>query len=137
MYNIRFLFTQTASNDPDTLSILDGPISPLFKRLNSQQWQCRFKLDSGSWHQASTGSDQLAEATARAIAIYKSLGEKVTAGLVIKNKNFKRIALEQLDVLAGQVAGTEGLHTYKDFKYVVEQYLTPFFGRYQITGITK
>ena len=136
MHNINFLFTQTASNDPDTLSILDGAIT-LFKRPNSHQWQCRFKLDSGSWHQASTGSDQVAEATARAIAVYESLRVKVTAGLVIKNKNFKRLALEQLDILDGQVAGTKDLNTYKDFKYVVEQYLILFFGRYQITGITQ
>jgi hypothetical protein len=86
---------------------------------------------------ASTGSDQVAEATARAIAVYESLRVKVTAGLVIKNKNFKRLALEQLDILDGQVAGTKDLNTYKDFKYVVEQYLILFFGRYQITGITQ
>jgi integrase len=79
----------------------------------------------------------LEEATTRAIAIYESLRVKVTAGLVIKNKNFKRLVLEQLDIVAGQVVGTKGLHSYKDFKYVVKQYLIPFFGRYQITEITK
>ncbi len=91
----------------------------------------------GVWNQACTGSDQVAEATTRAIDIYESLRVKVTAELVLKNKNFKRLALEQLDVLASQVAGTRGLHTYKDFKYAVEQYLIPFFSRYQITEITK
>jgi integrase len=136
MHNINFLFTQTARKDPDTLTILDGAIT-LFKRPNSHQWQCRFKLDLGPWHQVSTGSSQLAEATTRAIAIYESLRAKVTSGLVIKNKNFKRLALEQLDILAGQVAGTKGLHTYKDFKFVAERYLIPFFGRYQISEITQ
>ncbi len=126
MHNINFLFTQTARKDPDTLSILDGAIT-IFKRTNSHQWQCRFKLDSGSWHQASAGSDQMAEATTRALAIYESLRVKVTAGLVIKNKKIKRLALEQLDILAAQVACTKGLHTYKDFKYVVEHYLISFF----------
>ena len=136
MQNINFLFTQAASKDPDSLSILDGSIR-LFKRPNSHQWQCRFKLDSESWHQASTGSDQVAEATTRAIAIYEAVRIKVSNGLVIKNKNFKRLALEQLDILAGQVAGTKGLHTYKDFKFVAERYLIPFFGRYQISEITQ
>ena len=55
-------------------------------------------MDTGYWHQASTGSDQLAEVTTRALDIYESIRIKVTAGLVIKNKNFKRLALEQLDI---------------------------------------
>jgi integrase len=136
MHNINFLFKQIASKDPDTLSILDGTIS-LFKRPNSHQWQCRFKLASGSWHQASTGSDQVAEATTRAIAIYEAVLVKVSNGLVIKNKNFKSLALEVLDILAKQIMGKKGLHTFKDFKFVAERYLIPFFGKYQVSDITQ
>jgi integrase len=136
MLNINFLFTQAASKDPDTLSILDGDIL-LYKRPNSHQWQCRFKLEAGLWHQASTGSDQSAEATTRAIAIYETVRAKVANGLAVKNKNFKRLALEQLDILASKVAGTKGLHAFKDFKFVAERYLIPFFGRYQIVEITQ
>jgi len=136
MNNLNYIFTQKLEQIDKIVSVLDGRIS-LFKRSNSNRWQCRFKLESGSWHQASTGSDQVAEATTRAIAIYESLRAKVTAGLVIKNKNFKRLALEQLDILAGQVAGTKGLHAYKDFKFVAERYLIPFFGRYQISELTQ
>lgn len=136
MHNINFLFTQTASKDPDSLTILDGAIR-LFKRSNSYQWQCRFKLDSGSWHQASTGSDQVAEATTRAIAIYEAIRIKVSDGLVIKNKNFKSLAFEVLDILAKQIVGKKGLHTFKDFKFVAERYLIPFFGKYQVSEITQ
>lgn len=136
MHNINFLFTQTASRDPDTLTVLNGAIR-LFKRSNSHQWQCRFKLDSGSWHQASTGSDQVAEATTRAISIYESVRAKISNDLVVKNKNFKSLALEEMDYLSRQVVGTKGLHTYKDYKFVADRYLIPFFGLYQIKEITQ
>ncbi len=45
MQNINFLFTQVANKDCSFISILDGAIR-LFKRPNSHQWHCRFKLDS-------------------------------------------------------------------------------------------
>lgn len=136
MNSINFLFTQTASKDPDSLTILDGKIR-LFKRSNSHQWQCRFKLDSGSWHQATTGRDGVAEATTSAIAIYEAIRIKVSNGLVIKNKNFKILALEELECLSRQVVGAKGLHTYKDYKFVAERYLIPFFGRYEIKEISQ
>lgn len=64
MNNLQFLFLNTP--EPETISILDGSIT-LYRRPNSRQWQCRFKLDNGSWHQATTASDQVAEAATRAI----------------------------------------------------------------------
>jgi integrase len=134
MNDLKFIFSNTQQSK--TLSICNDSIR-LFKRPNSHQWQCRFKLDSGSWHQTSTGSDQVAEATTRAIAIYEAIRTKVSNGLVIKNKNFKSLALEQLDILAKQIVGKKGLHAFKDFKFVAERYLSPFFGRYQISEISQ
>ena len=64
MNNLQFLFAKN-DREPESINILDGSIK-LFRRPNSHQWQCRFKLESGSWHQASTGSDQVAEATGQA-----------------------------------------------------------------------
>ena len=134
MNDLKFIFSNTQQSN--TLSILNDSIR-LFKRPNSHQWQCRFKLDTGSWHQASTGSDQVAEATTIAIAIYESVRIKVSNGLVIKNKNFKSLALEVLDILAKQIVGKKGLHTFKDFKFVAERYLIPFFGKYHVSDINQ
>lgn len=136
MNNLRYLFSEDTGKEPETISILDGSIT-LYRRLNSRQWQCRFKLDSGSWHQASTGSDQVAEATTRAISIYETVRAKVLSGEVVKNKNFKSLAKEELDILAKQIVGKKGLHTFKDFKFVAERYLIPFFGKYQVSEITQ
>lgn len=96
MNNLQFLFSNTL--EPETISILDGSVT-LYRRLNSRQWQCRFKLDAGSWHQASTASDEVAEATTNAISIYEAVRAKISNGLTVKNKSFKSLALEQLEIL--------------------------------------
>ena len=79
----------------------------------------------------------MAEATTRAISIYETVRAKVLSGEVVKNKNFKSLALEELDILAKQIVGKTGLHTFKDFKFVAERYLIPFFGKYQVSEITQ
>lgn len=136
MNNLQFLFSQRSKQEHETISVLDEAIT-LYRRPNSRQWQCRFKLDNGSWHQASTASDQVAEATTRAISIYETVKAKISNGLTVKNMTFKSLALEQLEILEKKMVGKKGLHTYKDFKFVVNRYLIPFFGKYQINEITQ
>jgi hypothetical protein len=61
MNNLSLLFSSsTAETEP--IKLLGGVLT-FCKRPNSHQWQCRFKLATGAWHSASTGSGQLAEAT--------------------------------------------------------------------------
>ncbi len=88
MNNLKFLFQTNNPQTSEPLTILDNKIT-LFKRLNSNQWQCRFKLDSGSWHTASTNTDQTAEATTKAIEIYEQVRYWVANDLAIKNRNFR------------------------------------------------
>ena len=55
MNNLSLLFsTSIAESQP--IKLLNGDLT-LYKRPNSYQWQCRFKLATGTWHSASTGSD--------------------------------------------------------------------------------
>lgn len=136
MNNLNFLFTQRPEQTAKTIAVLDGRVQ-LFKRSSSDQWQCRFKLDGGSWHQASTGSDQLADATTRATSIFETVRAKIAEGFAVKNRIFKQLALDVLNTLSYQVQGRRGLHTYKDFKFVAEKYLIPFFGRYQVNELTQ
>ena len=100
MNNLKFLFQTNSPQTPEPLTILDNRIT-LFKRPNSHQWQCRFKLDSGSWHTASTQTDQTAEATTKAIEIYEQVRYRVANDLAIKNRNFRSLATEELESLRG------------------------------------
>ena len=108
----------------------------LFRSVSqSRYWQCRFKLENGSWHQASTASDQIAEATTRSIAIYETVKAKISSGLPITKKTFKRIAEQELE----SVTRLKNIsnQTRNDYIYIITKYLIPFFGRYQVDEITQ
>ena len=133
MNNLQYLFSNI-KKEPEPIQILDGLIT-LYRRPNSHQWQCRFKLGSGSWHQTSTSSDQVAEATTRAIAIYESVKVKISSNLAVVNKTFKKIAQDELEaVLSIKKLSNQ---TRNDYIYIINNYLIPFFGRYQIGSITE
>ena len=74
-------------------SIYDGRIR-LFLRPGSTNWQCRFKLDSGAWHQTTTETAISKEAETRAIAIYEAVRLRVSNDLAITTKSFRRVANE-------------------------------------------
>jgi integrase len=90
MNNLSLLFS-TVITDDEPIKLLDGAVT-LYKRPNSHQWQCRFKLSTGAWHSASTGSDQVAEATTQAIAIYETVKVKLASDLAIKTKYLSAIS---------------------------------------------
>ena len=97
MNNLSLLFS-TAITDDEPIKLLDGLLT-LYKRPNSHQWQCRFKLATGSWHSASTESDQLAEATTQAIAIYETVKVKLASDLAIKTQSLSGFFLKRIIVV--------------------------------------
>jgi integrase len=72
--NLRYLFNQAATTQSRTIPLLDSAIV-LYKRPNSAQWQCRFRLDNGSWFAFTTASDQVDEASTRAIELHHGIHE--------------------------------------------------------------
>ena len=135
MNNLSLLFC-TTTTEPEPLKLLDGAVT-LYKRPNSHQWQCRFKLSTGAWHSASTGSDQLAEATTQAIAIYETVKVKLASDLAIKNRTFRQLATQELAAAARVVNANPNKRTHVDYIHIYTKYLIPFFGAYQINDITQ
>ena len=135
MNNLSFLFS-SATTKPEPLKLLDGLLT-LYKRPSSQQWQCRFKLTTGSWHSASTGSDQLAEATTKAIAIYETVKVKLASDLAIKTRTFRQLATQELAAATRIVQANPNKRTHVDYIHIYTKYLIPFFGNYQINDITQ
>jgi integrase len=134
MNNLSLLFASTTPEEP--IKLLDGLLT-LYKRSNSHQWQCRFKLATGAWHSASTGSDQVAEATTQAIAIYETVKVKIASDLAIKTKTFRQLATQELAVAARVVQANPNKRTHVDYIHIYTKYLIPFFGNYQINDITQ
>ena len=135
MNNLQILFTDTAA-ESKPIRLLDGLVS-LYKRPNSHQWQCRFKLPSGIWHCATTGSDQLAEATTQAIGIYETVKVKLASDLAITTKTFRQLANQELVGAAKVVQANPNKRTHLDYIHIYTKYLIPFFGNYQINDITQ
>ena len=134
MNNLSLLFASTIAEEP--IKLPDGLLT-LYKRPNSHQWQCRFKLSTGAWHSASTGSDQVAEATTQAIAIYETVKVKIASDLAIKTRTFRQLATQELDAAARVVQANPNKRTHVDYIHIYTKYLIPFFGNYQVNDITQ
>jgi len=134
MNHLSLLFASTIAEEP--IKLLDGLLT-LYKRPTSHQWQCRFKLATGAWHSASTGSDQLAEATTQAIAIYETVKVKIASDLAIKTRTFRQIATQELAAADRIVQANPNKRTHLDYIHIYTKYLIPFFGNYQINDITQ
>lgn len=52
MSNLNQLFTNTTPATPKAIRLIDGKVT-VYKRPQSAQWQCRFKLANNKWHSAS------------------------------------------------------------------------------------
>ena len=135
MNNLSLLFS-TATTDEEPIKLLDGSVT-LYKRPTSHQWQCRFKLSTGAWHSASTGLDQVAEATTQAIAIYETVKVKLASDLAIKTRTFRQLATQELAMAARVVQANPNKRTHVDYIHIYTKYLIPFFGAYQINDITQ
>ena len=135
MNNLSFLFAAKTLNE-ESIKLLDGDLT-LYKRPTSHQWQCRFKLATGAWHSASTGSDQIAEATTQAIAIYETVKIKIASDLAIKTRTFRQLANQELAAAARVVHANPNKRTHVDYIHIYTKYLIPFFGAYQINDITQ
>ena len=98
MSNLNFLFEQQTQFAPNQAKILEGQVS-IFRRPGSRNWQCRFKLPTGQWHAASTGSELFDQARQQAIAIHALVQARIQQGLAVQSRAFSQIAYEELDML--------------------------------------
>jgi len=136
MQNLQQFFSPpTTPSSPKTLSLLKGQLT-LFRRPNSNNWQCRFKLPNGQWHAASTNTEDVSLAQTQAIAIYETVKVKVGSGLSAVTKTFKQVALDEIANMAQATHNKTGKRTYRDYAFAINKYLIPFFGQYEVSKIT-
>jgi len=137
LQNLQYFFSGNLALSPSkTIQLLQGELT-LFKRSNSGNWQCRFKLPNGQWHAASTNTEDLDSAHNQAIAIYEAVKVKVGPGLSAVTKTFKQVALDEIANMAQATHNKTGKRTYRDYTFAINKYLIPFFGQYEISQITN
>ena len=108
----------------------------VFRRPNSRNWQCRFKLPTGQWHVASTGTEVHAQARQQAISIYAAVNARVEQGLAVQSRTFDQIAFQEIDAMTKKAKSGEGKQSYADYVFALNKYLIPFFGKTEVGQIT-
>ena len=136
MSHIQQLFSSTPATIPKSVKLIDGKLT-VYKRPQSAQWYCRFKLSNGDWHSATTGTEDLAEAKQQAVSIFEVVKIKIENNISLRTKTFKQLANEQIKLLRGVATSRRGARTYKDYLFIWEKYLIPFFGKYAVEDITN
>jgi integrase len=135
MSNLNQLFSSVKIiYAPKTVKLLDGRLT-VFKRPNSYQWQCRFKLVNGRWHSASTGTEDISQAKQQAISIYETVKIRTEAGLATSTRSFKQLAGEEITRMARTATTPRTERKYKDYLFILEKYLIPFFGNFDVAKI--
>ena len=134
MQNLNSLFQTNSLSTPKTIKFHDGKIT-LFKRPDSHQWQCRFKLPTGQWHQASTGKDSVDAAKSQAAIIYETAKININQGLSLGTRTFAQIARDVVNEMERSKAAKKWKKTYNDYEIVLRKYLVPFFGSMNVSAI--
>ena len=135
MSNLSYLFANTTYAPPKQTILAGGKLT-VYKRPQSAQYQCRFKLANNKWHSASTGTADIEQAKIQAVAIYETVKIKTDAGLAITTKTFKQIALDEIANMSSALANNTGRRCYRDYIFATNKYLIPFFGKYEVEKIT-
>lgn len=110
----------------------------LVRRPDSDRWQAHFKVDAlGRWLRKATGTADLDKA--RLIAEEKWMEARILAkqGHPVMSKKFKAVAelvLRELEIKAA--AGRTKHSSVNDYIKVINNYLVPFFGNYNVDRIT-
>jgi len=135
MLNLNYLFANETYTQPTSVTLMNGNLT-VYKRPQSAQYQCRFKLGNGKWHSATTETDDLEKAKIQAIAIYETVRVKTDAGLAIRTKTFKQVAVDEIANMTKALSNNVGKSCYRDYIFAINKYLIPFFGNYEIENIT-
>ena len=118
---------------PASVTLLDGVVV-LYKRSRTRKWQARFKVGN-YWKRITTKSNDLENAKDVALEHYMECMFKHRHGIPAVSKRFADIAkLCVADMLRVLEAG-EGRKIYVDYVAVTQNYLIPFFGKFNIANI--
>ena len=118
---------------PNTEYMLDGCVV-LYRRSRSARWQARFKVGP-QWKRVSTGTAVLEDARAAAHQQYLEHQFKYQYGIPAVTRRFRDVAQQAAAELRKQIEAGVGKRVYVDYVAVLESYLVPFFGNYNVNNI--
>ena len=111
----------------------------LVRRADSQYWQAHYKVDQlGKWIRKATKKTELADAKAIAEELWMEARILAKNGQAVISKRFKAVAeIVQADLQAKVDADKTRRGSNNDYLSALRGYLLPYFGSYNINGITQ
>jgi integrase len=107
----------------------------LYKRLDSQRWQARFKLKDLKWRRVATKHVNLDYAAEVACEAYDRARFLFDEKIPISSKRFDAVAKLAIQEMESQLASGHGKTVYHDYIAAINRYLVPFFGGFNINTI--
>ena len=111
----------------------------LVRRADSQYWQAHYKVDQlGKWIRKATKKTELADAKAIAEELWMEARILAKNGQAVISKRFKAVAeIVQADLQVKVDADKTRRGSNNDYLSALRSYLVPYFGSYNINGITQ
>lgn len=125
----------TLSTNAQTVKLRDGEVV-VFKRTQSEQWQCRYRLKELGLIRRTTGTANLEVAIETACDWYDEARYRMRAGLAPEIKRTGDIARETVRELQTEMTAGRGKRIYTDYCSVIERYIIPYFKNRYITTLS-
>ena len=122
--------------DPRIVHLRDGEVV-VFRRSQSPLWQCRYKLENGSWQRKTTRQASLERAVAAACLLYDEARFRQKLGLAQKGCNFTQLAHTTLAELRSSMGGEKrGKSVNLSYITCIERYFLPYFADRMLEELT-
>ncbi len=108
----------------------------VYRRPDSDAWQCRYTVDGKKWHCKTTGLTELEEAIPKAHEILiaaRLLKERNLPVVSKKVSDIAKLAIQKMDDNVGYEAGSD---SFPQYKRIINDFIVPFFGKKHIDSIT-
>jgi len=135
MNNLQSFFKESDNRANELHHLLDGKIT-LYIREKSEYWQVRFLLPNKEYMRLSTGEYDLERAKTQAVILYETFKTKIKMGTPLRVKTFGDVARLVLKDIRASKQQNKFKKTYRDYVFVIQKYLLPFFGRKNIAELT-
>jgi integrase len=135
MKNLQSFFKESDNRASELHHLLDGKIT-LYIREKSEYWQVRFLLPNKEYMRLSTGEYDLERAKTQAVILYETFKTKIKMGTPLRVKTFGDVARLVLKDIRASKQQNKFKKTYRDYVFVIQKYLLPFFGNKNIAELT-
>lgn len=119
---------------PNSVSVIDKKVR-LYKRNRSNYWQAEIKLPNGKRERFSTGTSDNEEAKEAALKLFYGASTRAENKLPQSTRKFRNVARFALKRMQDELDAGNGKVTYEDYIRVINNYLIPFFGNYDIANV--